>query len=397
MTAVFSGRVAVVFSAPHVLGGFGPSRPLTQIHEALGRRFGADYVPISAGDFPELQDSARLGDGRGPAYDDLAAERILSNHLTNGAPHTFVGAGAFLNQAKFLRQRNLSQEPVKIVSTWFSSHHGWAQKVLAEEYAQWRIQREPIHPYLRWRAQREQEMSDVMVVPSDFCQSTYPKELQDRIRVVGFGVDSDAFSPPEGGRPEHDGHDGPLRLLFPATNPPRKGMRAVLEALHLLKGKGAASPRIIVTGGSQSKDFGDLPTHIAGRLEFPGWLDDRAMLAEYQRADALLLPSLEEGQALAALEGAACGLPLIVTPNVGFPLLPEEYVAELANGGDLYTMWGAAVGPNDPKSLARVFEYLRDSDAVRRGMGRAARSLAVERPWSKFQEGIVRVVEEATA
>jgi len=250
---------------------------------------------------------------------------------------------------------------------WFSSHWGFAQRVLTEAYADLGIKAEPIHPYVAWRAMKEQEASDFIVVPSEQCKSTYPDEIRAKAHVAEFGVDSDYFHHD----PSVQRHQGPLRVLFPATNPARKGLRFVLEALQQLpQGK----VHVTITGGCQGQSMPG--------VTWAGWMPEDQMRAAYQAHDVVLLPSLEEGQALASLESLACGTPIVVTPEVGLPI--EDWKQ------------GRVVPSRSGRAIAEALLSMTD-EAAWLGMVREARAFATARPWSKFQGSVLRILREVGA
>ncbi len=72
---------------------------------------------------------------------------------------------------------------------------------------------------------------------------------------------------------------------------------------------------------------------IADRVRFAGEIDHGQMPAVYHAADLFVQSSRHEAQGMAALEAAACGLPVIgtavgVLPEVGQAVKDEEEMAE---------------------------------------------------------------------
>jgi glycosyltransferase involved in cell wall biosynthesis len=317
-------------------------------------------------DLPELSDVGRLGDTIGTVFDDLAADRVrrLGWNLD-----VFIGGGACLNQMYALGKPHTT--PTRCVTTWFSSYAEHAQRVLKAEYAEWGIQREPIHPYLVWRAMKEQELSDVVIVPSEYCKSTYPVETQKKARVVQFGVDSDEFKPLPGG-----GFDAPhdLQVLMPATNPYRKGLRTAIGAIKLLPPN---KWHFTVTGSVQGK-----PEGAAAGLPilFTGWVPNAQMKVFYQAHDVVISPSVEEGSALAVLEAMACGKPVVVSPETGHDIQDGKQ--------------GFIVPSREPKKLADALQYFIDNAQERKRMGQEARRYAEKMTWDRFASGFIQVIEE---
>lgn len=361
----------MVFSCPMPLGSPGPSRPLTRLHKAFQSHF-PEYRCIEPSEFPQLKDTNGLGHAIGPAFDDVALD-----HLKNNACDVFLGGGG----ASLRQMEHLASKGAVCGTTWFSSHWKHAQGILAEEYAKFGNTAPSIHPYVAWRAQVEQTRSHFMIVPSEYCKNTYPSSMQDRIHVAEFGVDTEAFQAAPKRLSER------LNVLFPATNPPRKGLLYALDAWTGLK---PDKFLLTITGSPIGNNTG--PMTLLGRdgkrldhapVTSHGWVTDADMRNLYAGSDVLLLPSLEEGQALASLEAAACGLPLIVTPEVGLPITDGKE--------------GFIVPSRNPKAIRDALQTLQEDEALYHRMSKAARLFAEARPWSFFTDRVTSILEEVHA
>jgi glycosyltransferase involved in cell wall biosynthesis len=96
-----------------------------------------------------------------------------------------------------------------------------------------------------------------------------------------------------------------------------------------------------------------------------GWRDDvRDLMAI---ADAFVLPSWREGVPRAAMEAAAMGLPMVLTDIRG--------CREVGSHGSEALL----VPPRDPRALTEALETLLGDPALRRRLGAAARTRALER------------------
>src|SRR4030095_6899130 len=101
---------------------------------------------------------------------------------------------------------------------------------------------------------------------------------------------------------------------------------------------------------------------IGDRVDWQPYATDDELVALYQRARMLLLPSLYEGFGLTALEAMACGTPVIVSNRSSLP--------EVA--GDA----GFFVDPEDTGSIAAAIHRLFTDDTLAkshadRGLARA--------------------------
>lgn len=124
------------------------------------------------------------------------------------------------------------------------------------------------------------------------------------------------------------------------------------ERVHLaLVGSGELEPEL----RQQAAETG-----LVDRVHFVGWQED--MPSVYADLDALVLPSLNEGQPLAVIEAMAAGLPVAATLVGGLPGLlgvdqpPQR--GEIAVGPR-----GVAVNPGDPAGLAQALNRLHGDRA----------------------------------
>ncbi len=184
--------------------------------------------------------------------------------------------------------------------------------------------------------------------------------LETRLIPASYGTWVPKKLPP---RPKRDA-DAPIVFLFVGRFCVRKGAHHVLEAWRnapkgaILRVVGEIEPAI-------RKRFGDV-------IEMPnvscaGFSHDVA--AEMARADAALLPSLEEGDPISTYEAASHGLPVI---------------ASAAGAGRIGAESGAIsiVDPADTEAFRdRLAEYARSED-IRRHWGALARAAALDYDWS---------------
>ncbi|MGI3775886.1 MAG: glycosyltransferase family 4 protein [Janthinobacterium lividum] len=173
-----------------------------------------------------------------------------------------------------------------------------------------------------------------------------------RIRVVRNGVPRLS-----GWRAREAG--APFRLVFLGNLFWRKGIADLLAALARL-GPGDAPCTLVVAGG------GDVAGHealaeglgIGGRVRFEGWVDQAGAAACLAEADALVLPSYDEGLPLVILEALSLGVPVVCTPVGAIPeVLEDGDTALLVPPGDVAALAGALRRiAGDPALAARLSE-----------------------------------------
>jgi glycosyltransferase involved in cell wall biosynthesis len=132
-------------------------------------------------------------------------------------------------------------------------------------------------------------------------------------RVLRHPVRVDRFRPAE-----RDGAGRPLTLLFVARMSVRKGLELVVELSHRLADL-AGEVRIELAGGATM--WSDYRRHLAelnpATATYLGELGGEAIAERYRAADVLLVPSRYEPGSLVVGEALACGLPVVVSDEVG--------------------------------------------------------------------------------
>src|SRR5918999_203466 len=142
------------------------------------------------------------------------------------------------------------------------------------------------------------------------------------------------------GRAPHVPRDG--YVLFVGTLEPRKNVGALLDAYELLLERRRVVPSLVLAGRATSDAAGWLARiarpPLAGRVRHLGYVASEERERVFAGARVLVMPSLDEGFGLPALEAMSAGIP-VVASNRGS--LPEV----IGRGGIL-------VDPTQPALLA---------------------------------------------
>ncbi|MCC9167767.1 glycosyltransferase [Pontibacter harenae] len=208
-------------------------------------------------------------------------------------------------------------------------------------------------------------------------------ELQgiENAKVIPNFADEYFFRPANTAKPSSD-HFTFLTLSFIA---PTKGTGILIEAISKLTAK-HKKVKFRIAGEGNTVPFQELAKRL-GIEEHIAWLgniDRSAVLAEYQQADAFVMPSQYESFGIVYIEAIACGKPIIATKCGG----PESIVAPVN---------GLLVDKNNPEALAAamhdmVINYNRyDSKQIRQDfMNRFSGQAVLPRLVQQYQEIITK-------
>jgi len=269
---------------------------------------------------------------------------------------------------------------IKTIYELTSSYWYWVRNLLTEE-----AQRSPdfagLLPnlvdskrHLVWKDE-ELALADYIFVASEHVRRTLAGAVpQEKIRVVHYGA-------PAIRRRECTATDStrPLRVLFVGGLVQHKGIGYLLDAvdrrdseidLTLVGRRFQANPRVD-EAVRRWRWFETLPHH--------------RVMDVMMESDVLVLPSLGEGFGLVVTEALACGLPVIVTPNVG----ASDLVRDGQEG------FVVPVGSADP--IAERLHTLHGDRELLAAMSRKAQLSAAGASWESYRSNFAETVEAVAA
>jgi len=306
------------------------------------RKCGAEIDTFTLEDVPDLVNSAM----KDIFFDHRLCEIVETSMEQYDILHVWNSMG--LESIKAAKEKG-----VKVIVERASTHPEHQLRVLESEYSN------AIDPITMDRMLKELELADMITVPSEFASQTYG-HLENKVKIIPFGVDSEHF------QPKPQGHDL-YRVLFAGDNVLRKGIRYMLDAWTLA---GKYWELWIKT----NIRLGNLPGNIKLISEVPDMAD------LYNQADVFCLPTVEEGQALVVWEAMACGLPCVVTREAGS--LIEDGVS------------GIIIPAKNSKAIYQALQDLMLAPLKRDSLGDAARRLAEQYPWERYGRSLHSAYEE---
>lgn len=174
-------------------------------------------------------------------------------------------------------------------------------------------------------------------------------------------------------------------LLFVGTLEPRKNVGALLDAYALLLNRRPSAPLLVLAGRATSEAAGWLARiakpPLAGHVRHLGYVAHEERERVYAGARALVLPSLDEGFGLPALEAMSAGIPVVASNRGSLP--------EVVGSG------GLLVDPDDVEGLAAALEQLVSDDSVATAWALAGLARARAFTWTAAASTLRRAYTDA--
>ncbi len=175
-------------------------------------------------------------------------------------------------------------------------------------------------------------------------------------------------------------------LLYVGTLQPRKNLARVIEAFARAAAAPAFSGIQLVLAGKKGWLYDDLFAQVersglAGRVLFPGYIEDVDLPALLSGALAFVFPSLYEGFGIPVLEAGACGVPVITSNTSSLP--------EVAGDAALL------VDPHDVDAIAEAMNRLVTDAALRAALSRRGQANVQRFSWEKCARETLAVLVEA--
>lgn len=180
------------------------------------------------------------------------------------------------------------------------------------------------------REEAEYDASFRLLTPSDHVRQTFLARGYPAAKLLRhqYGFDADAF------KPAPHRADGPFHVVFLGTVEPRKGLHIALEAWR--RSKAFEVGKLSIYGHVVEGYRPIIEPYLAmPGVELHDFTKDAASVL--QSADALILPSFEEGSALVTYEAQGCGAVPIVSDAAGAQCVHGE-TGMIHTAGDVATL-----------------------------------------------------------
>jgi len=152
------------------------------------------------------------------------------------------------------------------------------------------------------------------------------------------------------------------RLLFVGKLSEQKGLGRLLDAMSLMRTR----PHLTVVGAGRVEDAPlrarAVSLGLDDRITWLPLLSQAELAAQYRHAAVHVVPALDEGLGLTAVESLLSETPVVGFASGGLPDIIRDGVT------------GLLVPPDDVGALANALDRLVEDHAQRHGMGRAGRA-----------------------
>ncbi|HEY8965935.1 MAG TPA: glycosyltransferase family 4 protein, partial [Candidatus Methylacidiphilales bacterium] len=289
------------------------------------------------------------------------------------------GALASFREARRRGLRTFYDQPI---AHWRTLHHISAEE--AEREPAWAATLTALDdgPAKLERKDEELRLADRVFAASSYTARTLEGEIDPaKVTVIPYGSgadDGEAFSGPR----SYTAPGTPLRVLYVGSLSQRKGISYLFDALAQA-GLGSGCEATVVGRKVTERPCPALDAALArpGIRWIPS-LPHATVLAEMERHDVLVFPSLFEGFGLVIPEAMSRGLAVIATPHTAAPDLIED-------GRD-----GFVVPIRSAGAIAERLDALRADRERLRAVGEAARVRAAALRWETYRARLAAAVSE---
>jgi glycosyltransferase involved in cell wall biosynthesis len=137
--------------------------------------------------------------------------------------------------------------------------------------------------------------------------------------------------------PDYSKRSKVFKILFVGRLVKQKDPITFLKAIEIFSNQGIDFIVTVAGDGpylSKMKRFIE-SKNLSDKVNFKGWLSEEKLIDEYQSANLLLAPSLQEGMSIATMESLSCGLYTLTTPvSENKSLIHENINGELCQSGN---------------------------------------------------------------
>lgn len=243
---------------------------------------------------------------------NLIIHKLLSKFLINDAIKydvviTWSLCSLELYKSNKFQKKNKILKILECGSTHINHKVNILEKIYEEKNFEFKIDKVLID-----RELEEYNLADKIFVPSNFVKNTFIKNgiSPNKIYVNPYGVDLNTFYLDK----TNKAHKEKITLLFCGNASLRKGFHLLIDAAEHFS---AMNVELLHVGMISREIKLYMKNRNISSIKFLGQIEQKKLIRFYNLADALILPSFEEGLSLVQLQSLACGTPIISSIAAG--------------------------------------------------------------------------------
>lgn len=228
----------------------------------------------------------------------------------------------------------------------------------------------------KWIIDRESlefKLADYIMVLSQKAKETLIDKgvPPQKIFVNSCGVDISTFQPLPAG-PKNK-----FRIVYCGSITPRKGLHYLLQAFNEMS---LPNSELLIIGNiSDLEYFEKLKKFQSKYISFNGPCPQNELPRLYAKGSIFILPSIADGFGMVVTQALACGLPVIITSNVG----AKDIIVEGVNG--------YVIAPGDIKAMKKQILRLYSDKILLKKMSSSALETSVNNmTWDSYGERLVQ-------
>lgn len=250
-----------------------------------------------------------------------------------------------------------------------SLHQLEERTLLQDEAKHWGLPH-PDNTTPDWIIKKENEefkAADYIFLPSSAAKESFIKHgiPEDKIFINPYGVNLSTFKPGQK-------KDNVFRIVQVGNVTLRKGVLTLIEAFKLAN---IPNSELVFIGPMlDSPEFvKKIDALKADNIKFQGAVPQNELHKHFAQASVSCLASIADGFALVVVQSMACGIPAIVTENVGSKDI-------IQNGEN-----GYVVPIRSPDILAKRLQYLAENpDKLKEMSGKALQTISESCSWESY-------------
>ena len=227
------------------------------------------------------------------------------------------------------------------------------------------------------RRRAEWLSASLVIAASRFTRDSYARAglPVEQVRIVPYGAPPPA--PRDLALRTNAADDAPLVLVWAGTFSVRKGAHYLIDAWR--RGNFGRHARLHVYGAVAVPDRVLHP--LPDGVELGGSIPRDELMKQFQRADALVFPTLCDGFGMVATEAWSCGLPVITTDRAG--------AADLLKSGEN----GLLIRAGEAAAIGEALDWCLTHRAQLHTMREAALATASHWQWADYRGALRRALQ----